>query len=142
MTTAEQILAYIDSLPEPRQSDMAQLHNIILAMSPDARLWFLDGRDETGKVVSNPNVGYGALEKRYANGKAREFYQVGISANSSGISVYIMGIADRTYLRKTYGADIGRAELTGYCIKFKALAHIDLNTLQRVIQDGLQRTHV
>jgi hypothetical protein len=140
MTTTEHIRTYIESLPEPRQSDVRQLHEIILILSPGSKLWFLDGKDETGKVVSNPSIGYGVLQKHYAKGKTREFYQVGISANSSGLTVYIMGLDDKAYLKQTYGADIGKADITGYCIKFKALKNVDPGTLQRLIQDGLQRT--
>lgn len=140
MRTAEHIRSYIESIPEPRRSDIGQLHKIILELAPGLKLWFLDGRDEAGKIVSNPSIGYGILEKHYASGKTREFYQVGISANSAGLSVYIMGLDDKSYLKNTYGADIGKADVTGYCIKFRALKHVDLETLKRAIQDGLQRT--
>ncbi|HPF73550.1 MAG: DUF1801 domain-containing protein [Rhodanobacteraceae bacterium] len=140
MSTEEQVRRYIESFPKPKQSDIGQLHAIILEQNPGVRLWFLDGRDETGKVVSNPSIGYGALDKEYANGKTREFYRVGISANSSGLTVYIMGLTDREYLKNAYGSDIGKAQLTGYCIKFRALKNVDLETLKRAIQDGMART--
>ena len=50
------------------------------------------------KSVSNPNIGYGSYTIKYADGTTREFYQIGLSANTTGISVYIMGIKDKTYL--------------------------------------------
>jgi len=140
MTTAEQIEKYLASLPEPKQADMRKLHGAILGMNPGAKLWFLDGKDETGKVVSNPNIGFGTLGKRYADGKTREFYQVGISANTAGLSVYIMGIDDKDYLPRKYAQAIGKAKVTGYCIKFKALKDIDLGVLEKAIQDGIERT--
>lgn len=140
MTATVQIERYIASLPAPKQADMRKLHEMVLAIAPESKLWFLDGRDETGKVVSNPNIGYGTLQKVYSNGKSREFYQVGISANSTGLSVYVMGISDRAYLKATYGAQIGKATLTGYCVKFKALKDVDTDTMQRLIIDGLNRT--
>jgi hypothetical protein len=58
-------------------------------MMPVCKLWFLNGKDEKGKVVSNPNIGYGSQTLKYADGKTKEFYQIGISANTTGISVYI-----------------------------------------------------
>jgi hypothetical protein len=136
MRIETQIETYLASLPGPKQADMRALHRTILAMQPGARLWFLDGKDDSGKVVTNPNVGFGELDKRYADGSTRPFYQVGISANSTGISVYIMGLEDRTYLPRKYADAIGKATVTGYCIKFKALKDIDLDTLERAIQDG------
>ncbi|BFI97470.1 MAG: hypothetical protein RSP_29800 [Rhodanobacter sp.] len=139
--TAESLIShYLETLPEPKQSDMRKLHGAILEMNPGCRLWFLDGKDESGKVVSNPCIGYGALGKRYANGKTKEMFQAGISANASGLSVYIMGIDDKKYLQNKYGASIGKANVTGYCIKFKALEDISLDTLRKAIQDGIEQT--
>src|ERR1043165_10168670 len=103
MNVQAQIQKYITSQPEPKRSDMQALHRIILQVMPACKLWFLDGKDDKGKTVSNPNIGYGVQTMKYADGTTKEFYQIGISPNTSGISVYIMGIKDKTYLPKTYG---------------------------------------
>lgn len=132
--------AYIASQPEPKRSDMQELHRSMLKLLPKARLWFLDGKDETGKVVSNPNIGYGARTIRYADGKTKEFYQIGISGNTTGISVYIMGIDDKKYFPDTHAKQLGKASVTGYCIKFKKLSDIDPNVLQAAVKDGFVRT--
>jgi hypothetical protein len=140
MTTQDQISRYLEALTEPKRSDMRRLHSAILEMNPDCKLWFQDGRDENGKVVSNPSIGYGALGKQYTNGKTKEIFQTGISANSTGLSVYIMGMKDKTYLRVKYGDSIGKANVTGYCIKCKALKEIDIETLKEAIRDGMKQT--
>ena len=140
MALEDQINRYLESIPEPKQTDMRRLHDAILEINPGCKLWFLDGKDESGKVVSNPNIGYGMLSKKYANGKTKVFYQVGISANSTGLSVYIMGIDDKKYLQEKYAHTIGKASITGYCIKFKALKDIDLDILKGAIQDGMEQT--
>jgi len=119
---------------------MQQLHDIILGIMPDCRLWFLDGRDESGQTVSNPNIGYGVRTIKYADGKTREFYQIGISANTTGISVYIMGTKDKKYLAETYGTRLGKADVTGYCIKFRTLANIDVDTLVDAMRYGFEQT--
>lgn len=139
MPVEAQIAAYIAAQPEPKRADLQMLHDRILQILPGARTWFLDGRDETGKIVSNPNIGFGARLIRYADGKTREFYRIGLSANTAGISVYILGIEDRIYLAETYGATLGKAKVTGYCIRFKALKDIDLNVLEAAIRDGAAR---
>lgn len=131
-----QIQEYITGLPGPKFSEMQELHGIILQIKPECKLWFLDGKDENGKTVSNPNIGYGHYTIQYANGTTREFYQVGLSANTTGISVYIMGIDDKTYLAKTYGEKIGKAGITGYCIKFKKLKDINIEALKAAVQFG------
>jgi hypothetical protein len=138
MNVQQQIKEYITSQPEPKRSDMQELHRIILEVMPACKLWFLDGKDSENKTVSNPNIGYGFQTIKYADGKTREFYQIGTSANKTGISVYILGIDDKTYLAKTYGQKIGKASVTGYCIKFKALKDIDINILEAAIRYGVE----
>jgi len=140
MNIQEQINAYIASQPEPKRSGMEALHKRILQTLPKGKLWFLDGTDDTGKIVTNPNIGYGLLTMKYADGKTKEFYQIGISANTTGISVYIMGLADKKYLSETYGKTIGKATVTGYCIKFKTLKDIHIDTLLSAIKDGVKQT--
>lgn len=140
MNIQEQIKDYISSLPEPKRSDIEKLHKRILQLLPKCKLWFLDGKDENGKVVTNPNIGYGSQTIKYADGKTRDFYQVGISGNTTGISVYIMGIEDKKYLPDTYGKLIGKANVTGYCIKFKTLKDINTDILEKAIMDGVEQT--
>ena len=50
MSIQEQIKAYLATQPEQKRSQMEQLHEIVLALMPGCKLWFLDGKDETGKV--------------------------------------------------------------------------------------------
>jgi hypothetical protein len=134
MDVQEQIQSYIASQPESKRNDLLVLHLIILEINPACKLWFLDGKDSEGKTVSNPNIGYGTYTIKYANGTSKEFYQIGLSANTTGISVYIMGIDDKTFLTKTYGDKIGKASVTGYCIKFKTLKDINIDILKEAIQ--------
>ena len=140
MSIQEQIKSYLATQPEQKRSQMEQLHAMVLALMPRCKLWFLDGKDETGKVVSNPNIGYGTQHFKQANGKAREFYQIGLSANTGGLSVYIMGLEDRKYLAQTFGKKLGKASVTGYCIKFKTLAEIDVEVLKAAILYGVEQT--
>ncbi len=137
MTVQEQIESYIGGQSEPKRSDMRALHQLIQQVMPKCRLWFLDGRDGAGKVVSNPNIGYGAYSIEYADGGSREFYQIGVSANTTGISVYILGIEDKTYLPATYGKNIGKASVTGYCIRFRSLEGVNIEVLEAAIRDGV-----
>ncbi len=140
MNVHKQIKDHIASLPEPKRSEMQELHGIILGLMPDCKLWFLDGKDERGQTVSNPNIGYGFQTIKYADGKTREFYQIGISANTTGISVYIMGIKDKKYLAGTYGKKLGKASVTGYCLKFRTLRNINIDVLEAAIRDGIEQT--
>ena len=137
MDTSKRVEAYLARQPEPKQTDLRELHVQMLAEFPDCRLWFNDGTNEHGKVVANPNIGYGVYTITYADGSSREFYRIGLSANTTGISVYVLGLDDKTYLARTYGASIGKASVTGYCIKFKRPSDINADALQAAIRHGM-----
>ncbi len=138
MNVKEQIKEYIASQSDTKRSDMLELQKLVLRISPKTKLWFLDGKDENGKFVTNPNVGFGSYTIKYANGTSREFYRVGFTGNTAGISVYIMGLEDKKYLVNTYAKTIGKASVTGYCIKFKALKDINISVLEDAIRFGIQ----
>ena len=141
MDVQEQIKNYINSQPEPKRSDMQALHLLILQVLPAGKLWFLDGKNSENKIVSNPNIGYGFYTIKYADGKTKEFYQIGMSANTTGISVYILGIEDKKYLAETYGERLGKASVSGYCIKFKNLKEINIDVLEAAIRFGVEATN-
>jgi len=137
MSVREQIDRYIGDQSPAKGEELRDLHRRILRISPDAQLWFLDGRNGDGKVVSNPNIGYGATTLGDADGRARAFYKVGLSANTAGLSVYVMGLKDKAYLSETYGSRIGKAKVTGYCIRFRSVRDVDLGVLEEVVADAL-----
>jgi len=140
MNVQEQIKKYITSQPEPKRSEMQALHQRTLQVLPACKLWFNDGKNSDGKIIANPNIGYGSYTIKYADGTTREFYQIGLSANTTGISIYIMGIKDKKYLANTYGKNLGKASVTGYCIKFKTIKDINVDILQKAIRDGVEIT--
>lgn len=133
MNVQEQIDQYISDQPQPKREEMLELHRRILDISPNCKLWFLDGRNSDGKIVSNPNIGYGKAAIKYANNETREFYRIGVSANTTGISIYVMGVEDRKYLSEAYGERLGKANVTGYCIKFRRLKDVSVDVLDEMI---------
>ena len=141
MDVQKQIVDYITSQPEPKRNDMQELHRMISQVMPGSKLWFLDGEDSEGKTVSNPNIGYGLYTIQLAGGKSREFYQIGMSANTTGISVYVLGIKDKKYLAETYGKQLGKASVSGYCIKFKTLKDSNIDVLEAAIRYGIAATN-
>lgn len=140
MTVQDCIEWYLSSLDASKQSDLRQLHLFVLQEFPGIRLWFLDGKDATGKIVSNPNVGYGETKLRYKDGSFREFYRVGFSATTKGLSVYFMGQSDKARLSREFGERIGKASISGYCIQFKSLEQLNLIVLKEAIRFGINHS--
>ena len=137
MNVQDQIKKDIATQPEPKRTDMRELHRLTLQVSPESKLWFFDGKDSKNHTVSNPTIGYGFHTIKYANGKSRDFFQIGVSGNKTGISVYILGLKDKKSLAKTYEKKLGKASVSGYCIRFKALKDINIATLEAAIRFGL-----
>ena len=140
MNIPEQIETYLSTQPEQKRAEMQALNTLILEALPGSKLWFDAGKDADGKVVTNPTIGYGLFTIKYANGSTKEIFQIGMSANTTGISIYILGLKDKTYLAQTYGENLGKASITGYCIKFKSIKDINTAVLLDAIQYGVEET--
>ncbi len=138
MNVQEQIKNYLADQPEPKRGDLQELHRLILQVSPSGKLSFFDGKNSEGQTIANPTIGYGLYTINYADGTSKENFQIGLSANKTGISVYIMGIKDKTYLAQTFGKKLGKATVTGYCIKFRALKDINPDILEAAIRYGFE----
>ncbi len=137
MKVEQLIKEHFDEIPEPKRFAFQLLHNLILAEFPKCLIWFNDGKDKEGKVIANPNIGYGYYNIKYANNQSRDFYRIGLSSNKTGISVYILGIGDKNYLARNYKTRIGKATISGYCIKFRQLADINIPVLLDAIKYGM-----
>jgi hypothetical protein len=142
MSIEAQIEAYLAAQPAPKGDELRALHGSILQASPGCRLWFLDGRNEAGKIVANPNIGYGHQVMHLTGGKRRDFYRIGLSANTAGISIYLIALADKKVLAQTWGKRLGKASVTGYCLKFRTLKDIDLDVLDEVIRFGFAQSTI
>jgi hypothetical protein len=53
-----------------------------------------------------------------------------------------MGLNDKEYLARTFGRELGKASVTAYCIKFKALTDIKIDVLQAAIRYGIEQTSI
>ena len=90
MNIQEHIHQHITSQPEVKRVDMQALHEFILKLMPHCQLWFDDGKNSENKTVTNPTIGYGFQTINYADGKTRPFFQIGLSANTTGTSIFLL----------------------------------------------------
>jgi hypothetical protein len=134
MEIKAQINEYIKSQPEPKQREMQELHNLILKLMPNCKQWYFDGKNEDGKQVTHPTIGYGIYTITYKDGSTREFFRIGLLANPIGLAVHIMGIPDKKFLPNTYGKTIGKAKVGSYAITFKFIKDINLKILKEAIR--------
>jgi hypothetical protein len=134
MEITSQIKELIKSQVDPKQSEMQELHNLILKLMPNSKLWYFDGKNEEGKQVAHPTIGYGNYTITYKDGSTKEFFRIGLLSNPNGLAVHIMGIDDKKFLTNTYGKTIGKAKVGSYGITFKSLKDINLEILKEAIR--------
>lgn len=134
MEIKSQIKELIKSQSESKKSEMQELHNLILQLMPKCKLWYFDGKNEDGKQVAHPTIGYGNYTITYKDGSTRDFFRIGLLANPTGLAVHIMGLEDKKYLVNTYGKTIGKAKVGSYAIAFKSIKEIDLEILKEAIR--------
>ena len=98
--------AHIDSLPEPRRSQMQRFHDLLLEALPqaDVRMWDYGG----------PLIGYGTYDYSNSKGPAGEWFSVGLASRKSYISLFSMATDERGYLVEAVhdrfpGTKIGRS---------------------------------
>jgi hypothetical protein len=63
-----------------------------------------------------------------------------VSANTTGISVHVLGLDDKTYLGHLRRLD-REGSVTGYCIKFRRLAVVNAEVLHAAIRHGMAFDH-
>ncbi len=141
MDTKEQIAAYLTILPSPKGGEMTELYQMILVEMGKPKLHFFDGKNEDGKVVANPTIGFGQCRLNYANGSFQDTFRLGISSNATGISIYIIGLKDKNILQEKFGARLGKAKITGYCVRFKKLGDLDKMVLAALISFAMKEAH-
>lgn len=133
MDIKTQIKGYINSQPEPKKIEMQELHILILQLMPECKQWYFDGKNEDGKQVAHPTIGYGNYTITYKDGSTREFFRIGLLANPTGLAIHIMGLDDKKFLIDKYGKTIGKAKVGSYGITFKSIKDINLEILKEAI---------
>jgi hypothetical protein len=131
-----QIQSHFENLENAKSFELQQLHKLIVKINPTCKLCFDNGINEEGKVVTNPTIGYGLQTLHYAKSETKEFFQIGICATTTGISIYIIGIKDKNILKETFAPSIGKATITGYCVKYKRFSELNPESLTKLILFG------
>jgi hypothetical protein len=124
-----EVRAYIDSLPEPRRSQIAHLHEVIAGAVPelDVRLF-----DYSGKLI-----GYGPYPYKPKSGPGGEWFMLCLGNRKNYISLYSMGVRDGKYLVELYHDRLPRTKTGKSCINITKPELLD----DAVIADLARETH-
>ena len=114
---------YIAATPEPKRSDLAALHRLILTCAPSLPPY-----------VAGKLIGYGKYRYRYDSGREGESCRVGLASSASGISLYVACVDAGGWLAEQWKGRLGKADVGKSCIRFKRLADVDLDALTSVLK--------
>jgi hypothetical protein len=123
------VIAYIETLPEPRQGQVLRLHRLIREQAPDmdARLW-----EYSGKLI-----GYGDYHYK---GKSTEgdWFLLGVAPRKAYISLYSMAMApDGGFYAKSFAPSLG-VKSGNSCLNIKDPDLIDEELLREFLRESVQ----
>jgi len=113
----DEVAAHIDSLPEPRRSQMARLHELIRQGAPrtDVKVW-----DYSGKLI-----GYGTYHYKSKSGQEGDWFILGLANRKSYISLYSMAMRDGKYLVELYHPQMPGTKTGRSCINIRKPEQIE-----------------
>lgn len=124
--TQQSVEEFIQAVSHPtRRSDAQKLLSLFeLATGQRPVLW--------GPSI----IGFGSYSYRYPNGKVMTWFPVGFSPRKSAISIYLM----RSHHEMQEELDqLGKYKTGKSCIYINKLADVQLESLQKMIQDTYQK---
>ncbi len=121
-----------------QHSEITQLHELIVSLLPNGKLHVESGVSDNGKIIHNPTLCYGELDLPLSGGKTRRTFQIGLTSNATGLSVHVMGLRNKCSLKELMGPNIGKASITGYCLRFKTIKSVSLEALSTGLTKAIQ----
>jgi hypothetical protein len=122
---AESTEEYIDSIPEPRKSEIIKLDQFIQKIAPTLKPHFAYNM-----------IGYGSFHYKTKSGREGDWPVISLASQKNYISIYICSIVDGKYLVETYDKKLGNVSVGKSCIRLKKLSDLDLDMLKEVIEKG------
>ena len=124
--------AHIDSLPEPRRSQMQHLHDVIVEAIPDA--------DVTMFNYSGPLIGYGTYDYTNSRGDQKgRWFSVGLANRKSYISLYSMAQRDGGYYVETLKEGFGGAKAGRSCLNLTKPELVDDDAVRTLARESWEQ---
>lgn len=119
------VTEYLAGIDEPRRSDMTALHDMITRALP-----------HLAPSIQYGMIGYGTYHYRYASGREGDAPVIALSSRKQYISVYVPCAEGAALAAENRKAELPKADLGKGCIRFKRLADIDLEALEKIVRLG------
>jgi hypothetical protein len=115
---------YIESLDEPRRSEIAKLDAIIRKTVPKLEPHICAGM-----------LAYGPFHYKYATGREGDWFRVGVASNKQYISLYACAADSRGYVAERYKKKLPKANIGKSCVRFKRVEDLDAKALKELLKE-------
>lgn len=123
----KKIHAYLDTLEEPRRSEIIKLDQLIRQTIPDQKC-----------VLVSRMLGYGPIHYKYASGREGDTFRVSLASQKNYISLYCCGADENGYVAERYKDRLPKASIGKACVRFKRLDDLDLETLVSLLRETVK----
>lgn len=126
-TAAKTPEEYINLMSEPRKSDFIKIFELITKLLPNDKPY----------IVASM-IGFRSYHYKTKSGREGDWPIIALASQKNYISVYICGTYEGKYVAENYKKEFPKASIGKSCIRFKKSEDIDLETLKKVIKEGLE----
>jgi hypothetical protein len=123
--TTDTPAAYLESLEEPRRSEVERLDRLIRESVPA-----LEPHVRSGMLA------YGPYHYRYASGREGESALISLASRKAHLSLYVQCSVDGRYVAERYAERLPKATIGKSCVRFKRLADVDEAVLAELLAEA------
>ena len=118
---------YINSLEEPRKTQIKKLHSLIRKTVPSLKPHMKFGM-----------LGYGTYHYKYASGREGDWMIIGLANQKNYISLYACLSDGKQYVAEKHKKELPKTNIGKSCIRFRKLEDVDLNVIKRILKETNQ----
>ena len=120
---ATSVEEYFAMLPEERREVITFLHNFIQKVAPSLKPHFAYNM-----------LGYGSFGYKNYKKEMIDWPTVSVANQKNYISLYICAVQNGEYVAEKHKDELGKVSVGKSCIRFKQIADVNLETLEKVIK--------
>lgn len=113
---------YIDSIMEPRKTEVEELDKLIKKTVPGLKPHFAYNM-----------LGYGSFEYKNYKKEIVNWPTVAVASQKNYISLYICALENGKYIAEKYKNDLGKVSVGKSCIRFKKVSDLNLEGIKKVL---------
>jgi len=118
---------YINSLEEPRKTEIKKLHRLICKTVPNLKPHMKYGM-----------LGYGTYHYKYASGREGDWLIIGLANQKNYISLYACLSDGKQYVAEKHKKDLPKSNIGKSCVRFRKLEDVDLNVIKLILKETNQ----